>query len=129
MATTMIKRTTETASQNCSLCFYVTCPLLPQGSWIPNAQHINFGHSHPPRKINPKMPIRDPQNEFFGVPWISLLLGSTRLIINFSTANPGFSEFSGISLERAVGILESRSQAKVKLISLSLEGRKIEKMS
>ena len=50
-----------------------------------------FGVSRPPcptyqlwlfssaRENHPKMPVRDPQNEFPGIPWIGLFLGLTIL--------------------------------------------------
>ena len=42
---------------------------------LPRAQHVNFGHSHPPNGNHPKMPSEDPQNEFPGISWIGLFFG------------------------------------------------------
>ena len=58
--------------------------------FVPRAQHINFGRSHPPRKNNPKMPVRDPQNEFPGIPWIGLSPG---ISILFNKETLDFPEF------------------------------------
>ena len=84
---------------------YVSCYVVP--SWLqipvsvrplvlPRAQHINFGHSHPPRKIIPKCP--------FGIPRMNFpeFLGSAVFLafLNSLIGNPEFQEFSGISPER-----------------------------
>ena len=51
-----------------------TFPPANKALFFPCAQHINVGHSHPPRKNHPKMPMWDPQNKFSGVPRIGLFL-------------------------------------------------------
>ena len=42
--------------------------------FLPRAQHVYVGHAHLPRKIIPKMPIWDPQNEFSGSAFLGITI-------------------------------------------------------
>ena len=68
-------------------------------SALNRAQHINFGSSHPPRKIIPKCPFGipiPPQNQFPGIPWIGLLWAFLSSLIENRAKLPGiFRHFSG----------------------------------
>ena len=61
------------------------------------------------------MPISDPQNEFPGIPWIGLFLGIA-IFFNRNLETLNCPEFSGISLERVLGVPKSRFRGKMKLI-------------
>ena len=92
-----------------SLSEYVMSFRLPI---VPRAHHINFGHSHPPRKITPKCRFGIPRMNFPEFPGSAFFLAFQ----NSSTGSPEFPEFSGISLERVFGVPESRFRGKMKLI-------------
>ena len=90
-----------------------------KASYVPRAQHINFGRSHPPRKIVPKCPFGIPRMNFPEFPGSAFFLA----LLYYLIGNPEFPGIFGISPERFFGIPESRFRGKMELILARFKGQ------